>query len=121
MMNEELNRGRKIVVIIIIATIATSLLSIILSNIFTGSGKLPKQAIRFILTLILSYFLFKGVGAARIIASVLYTIGAMGGILGGISLIVNSPIGLMVLIPGIVYAICAMVLIFSVPVKQFFR
>ncbi len=93
MMNEELNRGRKNVVKIMIATIATSLLSVILSNIFTGSGKLLPQAIRFILTLILSYFLFKGVGAARIIASVAYTIGAIGGVLGGLSLIVKSPIG----------------------------
>jgi hypothetical protein len=121
MMNEELNRGRKIVVIIIIVTIVTSLLSIILSNIFTGSGKLLQQAIRFIFILVLSYFLFKGVGAARIIAIVLYTIGAIGGILGGISLIVKSPIGLMVLFPGIVHAICAVVLYFSVSVRQFFR
>ena len=120
-MNDVLIRGRKIVSIIIIATIATSLFSIILSNIFTGSGKLLPQAIRFILTLILSYVLFKGVGAARIIASVLYAVGGIRGIIGGFSLVFESPIGLIVLIPGIVYAICAIVLIFSVSVKQFFR
>jgi len=119
-MDVELLRGRKIVVAIIITTIAMSLFTVILTNIISGTGKIPQQAVSLILTLVLSYFLFKGVNAARIISIILYYIAAIFGAMMSIAISFKDPSGLVLLIPAIIYALCAILLMFSAPVKQYF-
>lgn len=120
-MDTELDRGRKITLIIICSIIAISIFSIVFQNVVSGTEKIPQQAVRFILTLVLSYYLYKGANAARIIAVILYLIAGVLGIIAGIAMIFKTPIGLILLIPGIIWTLSAMFLLFSKPVKQFFH
>lgn len=66
-----LDRGRRKVLIVIALCVALSLLNILRLHLSVGTSRLPTQAVRFALTLVLVYFLYKGHNWARILWGVL--------------------------------------------------
>ncbi|MFY9346041.1 MAG: hypothetical protein WAT39_26360 [Planctomycetota bacterium] len=76
-------KGRRIVLIIIIATLSMSAAVTATYLLVRGSDRLSQQWVRFVLTVILSLNLYWGAAWARWIASVLFLI---GGVLGLVSL-----------------------------------
>ncbi|MDP4623982.1 MAG: hypothetical protein NWT08_02470 [Akkermansiaceae bacterium] len=75
-----------------IALVVFSLVNIIILTSLTGVFK-PTSAVRFTLTCILSFFLFKGANWARLLVGILSALGAIIGAIGLIGLIsAGSPL-----------------------------
>ena len=118
--HKTIKSGRKIVVFIIITTIIMSIYAVILEYVIAGPNNLSQETVGVILTLVLSYYLYERSRPARVIAIILYSLSCLGGIVGGIAVLDNSLIGLMLLIPGFIYALCTIFLLFSGSVKNYF-
>lgn len=72
----EVNRGRIVVVCVIVFVIGFSILTILLFNLLSGSQRLPAQIVRFALTVGLAVCLYKGQSWARYVMAVLFGIAA---------------------------------------------
>ena len=118
-MSDQANTGRKIVITIIFATVGISLLVIITRNLLIGPQKLPQDVVRFIYTIVLAFFLYRGAGWARWVVVNLYGLGGIFGIVGGMMLLATSRWALLLVVMGVIYFLSAGVVLFSHAVKVF--
>ena len=115
-MNEQVRQGRIIVLVIILGTILMSLAIIGYYNAVVGPGKLPQQTVRFVLTLLLMFFLYKGHVLARLIAVILFGLTGLLGILAGVGGGSGNPL---VILLSVVCGMSALVLLTSSSVRAF--
>jgi peptidoglycan/LPS O-acetylase OafA/YrhL len=117
-MNEEVDRGRKIVLAIIVAAIAFSAFSIITFITTVGPQRLLFQIVRFVLTILLGVFLYRGTKWVYWVSVILFgfagVIGLMGAFLLGDTLMVLGSVAM-----GVVYVLSAWVLVYSNNVRLF--
>jgi hypothetical protein len=78
--------GQQKTAIVAISTVIFSLASIILLLTLTGGDKIAPRGIRFILTCILAFFLWRGAGWARWVVAILSLLGAFTSIVGFVGL-----------------------------------
>ncbi len=117
-MNEQVDRGRKIVLAIIVATIAFSAFSIITFISAVGPQRLPFQMVRFVLTVLLGVFLYRGTKWVYWVSVILFGFagvkGLMDAFLFGQTLMALGSVAM-----GIVYVLSAWVLVYSNNVRLF--
>jgi hypothetical protein len=117
-MNEEVDRGRKIVLAIIVAAIAFSAFSIITFITTVGLQRLLFQIVRFVLTILLGVFLYRGTKWVYWVSVILFgfagVTGLMGAFLLGDTLMVLGSVAM-----GVVYVLSAWVLVYSNNVRLF--
>ena len=118
-MKDREDRGRKIVLGIIGATVGFSALVIITFILLVGPQRLLPQVARFIFTVLLGIFLYRGTKWAYWVLVVLYGLGGVNGLMSGFMLFPNTLMGLVSLAMGVVYILSAWVLVYSRDVKAF--
>ena len=116
---DEIQRGRTIVVAIIVSTLTFSLLVAITYNLHFGPTKILIHIIRFLLAITLLWFLYKGYNWARWVNIVLFTMAGVFTILSGIELMTKFLFGLTMVIMSVVYLGSASFLLFSSNVTAF--
>jgi hypothetical protein len=84
-----------------------------------GPTMLTQQIVRFFLTCLLAFSLIRGWKPARWIAIVLYGIAGVSAIPVGLVLMSRTPLGLLLVIMGIVYIICGVALITRIAATHF--
>lgn len=119
-METQLTTGRKIVVGVIIATIALSLISIITSVLVDGQP-LPAHLVRFLLTILLCLFLYRGANWARWIVVILLLLAGPSAVLAGLTLLPHPGSAALLIIIGLVYTTSAILLMFVPAVRAHFR
>jgi hypothetical protein len=107
------DRGCKIVLGIIGATVGFSALAIITFILSVGAQRLPLQVIRFILTILLGILLYRGTKWAYWVLVVLYGLAGVNALVGGFLLLRNTLMELVSLATGVVYILSAVVLVFQ--------
>lgn len=112
--------GRRLVLAIIVASLALSVLAILVFNVARGPERLPQQIVRFLLTVGLCVFLYRGANWARWVAGILFTLGGVGSLLVGSVALTTSLAGLLLIAMGLIYAGSAVVLFFVPPVQRYF-
>ncbi len=112
--------GRRLVLAVIVASLTISVLVIVAFNLGRGPERLPQQIVRFLLTVGLCVFLHRGANWARWVAGILFAFGGVGSLLGGLSALSTSMGGLLLLVMGLVYLACAVVLFFVPRVRAYF-
>ncbi len=120
-MEPQVERGRRLVLAVMVATLTLSVLVIGTFNIVQGSERLPQQIVRFLLTVGLCVFLYRGANWARWVASVLFVLGGVGSLLGGIAVLSTSMTGLLLIGVGLVYVASAVVLLAVPAVRAYFQ
>ena len=120
-MEERIKTGRIVVLIIIGAIMSISLISIITYNFSIGSWKIGAQAIRFFLTLVLCYCLYKGYQWSRITIIILYALGALGSIPGIFTITQYFFLGLVSLMITMIYGASCILLLASKDIKEFMQ
>lgn len=108
------------VLAVIVASLTMSLLVIVLFNLGRGPERLPQQIIRFLLTAGLCVFLYRGANWARWVGGVLFALGALGSLLGGLALLSTSIAGVLLLVMCLVYSASAVILLFVPTVRAYF-
>lgn len=119
-MNNEIKKGRKILLIIALLIILIELLVIVLYIIIVGPNRLPQQVLRLSLTGILLFFLYRGSNLARVVAIVLFTIGGILVFISGLVLSTTT-IDYLMILTGAVYLGSALCLLISHPVRVFLK
>jgi len=109
---EEVKKGRGLVLSVIGATIAIALFTDINYWIVIGFGDIARQIIRFSLTVLLCYFLYKGHKWAKVITIIL-------SILAFFIIVFSGGFSVLLIIMGALYAYFAIALIVSKSVKSF--
>ncbi len=112
--------GRGLVVAVIVATLTMALLADIVSLLMRGPAQLPQQLVRFALTVVLCVFLYRGAAWARWVSGVLFALGSVVSLVGGIAYLSTNTASLLLLLLGAVYAACAVVLLFIPTVREYF-
>lgn len=112
--------GRWLVLVVIVATLTLSVLVIVAFNTIQGPQRLPQQIVRFFLTVGLSVFLYRGANWARWVAGILFALGGVGSLVGGVLTLSTSMAGLLLLVMGFVYVASAVILLFVPAVQAFF-
>lgn len=110
----EVEKGKKLVICVIIISLLFEGFSILLNAVW-GNGnvfRLTQSVVRFVLDCLLNYNLYKGYNWARVVSAILF------GSAGIISLIFTFTFGWLMLVLGIPFVICAGILI-SNPVKAY--
>jgi len=118
---EATERGRRLVLVAAAIMILVSAGTILTYNMALGQQQLISQVIRFILTVVLVIYLFKGYAWARWVSVVLLSLASLGGIVAGISLIPSKPAARLLVAMGVLYLVCLGVLAFSGDVAEYFR
>jgi len=110
-------KGRLIVIGIIVTTLVTDAAIILFSLAIEGTDPLATQIVRFVLTSLLMWGLYRGSGVARWIAIVLF---GLAGLLGLSSVLQNELVaGVVGVTIGIVLLTIAGILLASKDVKAF--
>lgn len=116
---ENVQKGRKQIITIIALTLAVSIFTIIFTNLVSETGRFVVQIIRFYLTLLLCYFLYKGKNWARILMIILLGIATLISIIGIISFIISPILGAVSLLYGSIYGYISYMLIKSKDIKRY--
>ena len=119
-MDSDAERGRRLVVLVIVACLTLSVLVIFAYNIIVGSDTLPQQIVRLILTAGLCIFLYRGANWARWVASVLFALGGLFSLFAWLIIPSIRLTGLLQLVMGLVYGAIAIVLLFVPTVRAHF-
>jgi hypothetical protein len=119
-MQAQTETGRRLVLAVIVATLTLEVLAIVAFNTVQGPQSLPQQIVRFFLTVGLCVFLYRGANWARWVAGILYALGGLGSLVGGVATLTTTMAGLGLLIMGIVYVASAVILFFVPTVRAFF-
>jgi hypothetical protein len=118
-MNESERAGRQMLVAVIAGVLGFSVTSIVLFNIAVGSHELPTQIIRFSLTCVLCFFLYRGHQWARWVVAVLLIVAALG-VLPTLKLLgVNVTLHPLIVLMIAFYLSAAGLLLFSSKIKSF--
>ena len=119
-MEEQIKRGRRLLLTIIALMLAISLATIVFYNTVVGPERVTQQIVRFALTALLSFFLYKGHGWARWVTVLLTAIAAVTSFIAGASIFLLGDLsGIFFLVMGAVYAFCAGSLAFSRSIVAF--
>jgi hypothetical protein len=97
---------KRFVTIIAAGLVLCSIAVIVTYNISVGPHKLLVQAIRFVLTCLLSVSLIRGWKPGRWIAVVLFGLAGLGSLLGGLGVVTRSLNGVWLLAVGVIYGAC---------------
>lgn len=113
--------GRSLVLAVIVASLSLSVLVIVAFNIGRGPERLPQQIVRFFLTVGLCVILYRGANWARWVAGILFALGGLGSLIGGVaSLSTSIMAGLLLVVMGLVYLASAVILLFVPAVRAYF-
>lgn len=116
---ENVQKGRKQIITIIALTLAVSIFTILFTNLVSETGRFVVQIIRFYLTSLLCYFLYKGKNWARILMIILLGIAALISIIGIVSFIISPILGAVSLLYGSIYGYISYTLIKSKDIKKY--
>lgn len=111
---QPITRPRRALIIAVIAIfLGNSLLSIVLTNI-AGIGNLLTQGVRFVLTVGLCVMLYQGRNWARLLAAGLGGLTTIMSVFSGLGLLATTGnvAGIILLLFGILYLACFIILIF---------
>ena len=112
--------GQRIVIAVILAIVGLSLLTIVSFTSFRGTERLPQQIVRFLLTIALCYFLYRGANWARWVTVVLCGLGGPAAVLSGVALLPLGFPGVLLIAMGLTYIVCAGILLFAPSVRVYF-
>lgn len=112
--------GRRLVLAIIVASLAISVLVIVAFTVARGTALLPQQIVRFLLTVGLCVFLYRGANWARWVAVILFALGGVMSLVGASAPSSTSMSGLLLLLMGLVYAASALILLLVPTVRAHF-
>ena len=119
--------GRRIVLAIIVAILAIDTFVIVWSNVGSGTELTPQQVVRFVLTVGLCVFLYRGANWARWVTVVLFGLAGLAGLMGGIGLsysyrevAARDGGGLLLIVMGLVYVASVIALLFVPTVRAYF-
>jgi hypothetical protein len=112
--------GHRLVLTVIVATLTLSVLVIVASYTIQGPQRLPRQIVRFFLTVGLCVFLYRGANWARWVAGILFAVAGLGSLVDGVGALTISVAGLALLAMGLVYVASAVILLFVPTVQAFF-
>ncbi len=118
-MESQIETGRRLVVAVIVASLALSLVVIGTFNLVRGPERLPQQVVRFLLAAGLCAFLYRGANWARRVAGILFATGALGSLVVGLPALPGKA-SLLPLATGLVYLASAVVLLFVPAVQAYF-
>ena len=113
--------GRPIVLAIIAAALLISVATIALSNLATQTAFAPRPAIRFALTVVLCWYLYRGSPSARQLAMLLFALGGLSGLVSGGTLLSRTPFAALLVAQGVIYIACVAALWFVPSVRDYFR
>jgi hypothetical protein len=111
--------GRRLVLGVIVVTIGLSALVIVATNLALGPARLPVQIVRFLLTVALSIFLYRGANWARWVGVVLFAIGGLSSLLLSLGGLPGTGAWLLLAL-GVTYLVCAGILLFVPSVRTHF-
>ena len=112
--------GRWLVLAVIVASLSLSVLVIVAFNIGRGPERLPQQTVRFVLTVGLCIFLYRGSNWARWVAGILFALGGLGSLIEGVAALSTSMASLLLFGMGLVYLGSAVILFFVPAVRAYF-
>ena len=118
------NRGRRIVLAIIIVNLFMSVLSIIYLNVSSVAGGLLHQVIHLVLSIVFFYFLYRGVSWVRLAAIILFILSGVSGIIGGIIMffyLADTAFIVISLAMYVMHIVSGAVLLFSPSIKAYFQ
>ncbi|MGK2857693.1 MAG: hypothetical protein ACSLFQ_10855 [Thermoanaerobaculia bacterium] len=117
----KIERGRSIVQLDIALCIGTSILTIMIYVMSLGPERLPTQIVRFLLTVVLCVFLYRGYSVARYLLIILLgvTLGLMGLALPSVFAAGKPGVTVGILLMGLGYAFIMVTLARSESVKAF--
>jgi hypothetical protein len=112
--------GRRLVLAVIVASLALEVLTIALFNLQLGPARLPQQIIRFLLTIGLCIFLYRGANWARWLAGVLFALVGPISLVLGLGTLPMTSGSLLLIVIGTVYMACAVILLFVPRVRMYY-
>ena len=120
-MDMNVERGRTLVLTVIVIILTLSAAVIILTNYSTISPKFPVQIARFVVNIIFCIFLYRGVRWIRIFLIILLIV---AGIFSSVTFLLSPALNfpsLIIFIMGVGYLFSAYLLIFNRSVKSYFN
>lgn len=118
-MSDPLARGRRLVLAVIVGVLAVDATFIIWETTARGHGNLAANAVRFLLTALFLWFLYRGVTWTRWLLGIATAIAAPIALAGGLISRFANIAGIWLFAAGIVYALTAYVLLFDPAVREF--
>lgn len=114
-------KGKKYLLIVGITTIVITLLTTIINlTLYSRIGDQAKMQstlsqgiVRFILTLLLAIYMYKGYKGAKVISQILLLLAAIFGLIASLIILAQSSFGYILLVLSIIYGVMFMVLIVS--------
>jgi hypothetical protein len=119
-MQVQTGTGRRLILAVIAATLTLDVLAIVTSSAILGPQRLPQQIVRFLLSIGLCVYLYRGANWARWVAGILYALAGLGSLVAGLAALTASMAGLLLLVMGLVYVASAVVLLFVPTVRAYF-
>ncbi len=119
-MESQVATGRRLVLAVIVASLMISILVIVVFNISRGPERLPQQIVRFLGTIALCVFLYRGANWARWVVSILSILAGFGALLLGLDALSSSGMGFLLIAMGLVYVVSAGILLFVPTVRAYF-
>ena len=120
-MESKIATGRRIVLAVIVAILTLSVLSIFAYNVRLGPGHILQQIFRFLFTIGLCVFLYRGANWARWVVGILLSMAGVLAVLGGIALLLKARAGFLLIVMGMVYLASAVALFFIPAVRAYFN
>ena len=119
-METRTERGRRLVLCVIAASLTISVFTIVAFNLRRGTERLPQQVVRLLLTVGLCVLLYRGANWARWAAGILFAVAGLASLLGGFRVLLNGVAGLPLIAMGVVYVSSAAILLFVPAVRSHF-
>lgn len=118
--------GQQKTAMVAIGTVVFSLVSIVLLLALTGGDKIAPRAIRFVITCVFAFFLWRGAGWARWLVGILSLLGVITSIFGflGLSAVgipMFSLLGVWMLVMAVFYTWVSYMLLLDKDVRSHFN
>jgi len=120
-MDPQVLTARRIVLAIIAFAMSMPMVVITTFHIGRNQERLPQQIVRFVLTLVLCTFLFRGANWARWVAVILFLVAGTAELVEGVVLLSDGTHGLILIATGSVCLASAAVLFFVPVVRAYFN
>ena len=119
-MSNEVKEGKRQVIRVIYLVLIASLIANFFIYYYSGSQRLAVQVVRFILTALSCFLIYKGYNLVRWILGITLALGALVSVIGIVQLFSEGKFSLVSILLGVIYGYCAMLLLFSKKVSAFF-
>lgn len=116
----EIQKGRRLVVLLIVVYLAMELFAFLTTPLSQGMMQWVAQLIRGFLTLVLCAFLYSGHNWARWVVGILSTLGGLYGLSTGASLSSHGQPDILLIVLGLIELASAAILFFVPSVRAFF-